>query len=142
MTLADYQPIKGLKREKFPFFPSRDPPTALRSVLQTRFQKGVICRAILALCGDDADVRERIRHAVSVSLTLVNTAVLSVTKSRQESILLGFCALAMSMGGDAEARERRTATAARVCQRRTAAIPPSAARTAGFAVNDDGGQAQ
>lgn len=26
-----------------------------------------------ALCGDDADVRERIRHAVSVALMLVNT---------------------------------------------------------------------
>lgn len=101
-----------------------------------------MCRAILPMCGNVADVRERIRHAVSVSLTLVNTAVLYVTKSRQDSILRGFCALAMSMSGAAEARERRTATAARVCQRRTAAIPPSAARTAGFAVNDDGGQAQ
>ena len=64
------------------------------------------------------------------------------TKSRQKSILRGFCALAMSMSGEVKARERRTATAARVCPRRTAAIPPSAARTAGFAVNDDGGQAQ
>ena len=51
------------------------------------------------MCGDDADVRERIRHAVSVSLTLVNTAVLYETKSRQKSILLGLCALAMSMSG-------------------------------------------
>ena len=30
----------------------------------------------MALCGDDADVRERIRHAVSVALMLVNTAVM------------------------------------------------------------------
>ena len=51
------------------------------------------------MCGDDADVRERIRHAVSISLTLVNTAVIDVTKSRQESILRRFCALAMSMSG-------------------------------------------
>ena len=94
------------------------------------------------MCGDDADVRKRIRHAVSVSLTLVNTAVLYVTKSRQESILRRFCALAMSMGGEVKARERRTATAAIVRPRRTAAIPPSAARTAGSAVNDDGGRAQ
>ena len=58
-------------------------------------------------------MRERIRHAVSVALTLVNTAVVCVTKSRQDSTLRGFCVLAMSMGGDAEARERRKATAAR-----------------------------
>ena len=32
-----------------------------------------------ALCGDDADVRERIRHAVSVALMLVNTAVICAT---------------------------------------------------------------
>ena len=28
------------------------------------------------MCGDDADVRERIRHAVLVALMLVNTAVM------------------------------------------------------------------
>ena len=50
--------------------------------------------------------------------------------------------MAMSMSGEAEARERRTATAARVCPRRTATTPPSVARTAGFAVNDNGGRAQ
>ena len=55
------------------------------------------------MCGDDADVRERIRHAVSVALMLVNTAVVCVTKSRQNSVLRGFCVLAMSMGGEAEA---------------------------------------
>ena len=59
--------------------------------------------AILALSGDDADVRERIRHAVSVALMLVNTAVVCVTKSRQKAILREFCVLAMSMGGEAEA---------------------------------------
>ena len=75
------------------------------------------------MCGDDADVRERIRHEGSVSLTLVNTAVLYETKSRQNSILLGFCAMAMSMGGDAEARERRMATEAGVCPRLTAPPP-------------------
>ena len=84
------------------------------------------------MCGDDADVRERIRHAVSVSLTLVNTAVLYLTKSRQESTLRGFCVLAMSMGGDAEARERRTATAARVCPGPTAPIPPSTSERTGM----------
>ena len=94
------------------------------------------------MCGDDADVRERIRHAVSVALMLVNIAVVCVTKSRQKSILRGFCVLAMSMGGDAEARERRMATAARVCPGLTALIPPSEASALGCAVNDDGGQAQ
>ena len=84
------------------------------------------------MCGDDADVRERIRRAGSVSLTLVNTAVLYETKSRQNSILLGFCAMAMSMGGAAEARERRTATAARVCTGLTAPIPPSASERNGL----------
>ena len=86
----------------------------------------------MPLCGDDADVRERIRHAVSVSPMLVNTAVLDETKSRQESILRGFCVLAMSMGGDAEARERRTATAARVCPGLTAPIPPSDSERTGL----------
>ena len=33
----------------------------------------------MALCGDDADVRERILHAVSVALMLVNTAVICAT---------------------------------------------------------------
>ena len=33
-------------------------------------------------------------------------------------------------------------SAARVCSRLTAPIPPSIARTAGFAVSDDGGQAE
>ena len=84
------------------------------------------------MCGDDADVRERIRHAVSVSPMLVNTAVLYVTKSRQNSVLRGFCAMAMLMGGDAEARERRTATAARVCPGLTAPIPPSASERTGL----------
>ena len=55
------------------------------------------------MCGDEADVRERIRHAVSVSLALVNADVVYETKSRQESILRGFCVLAMSMNGAAEA---------------------------------------
>ena len=103
--------------------------------LTMRYVRG----GLMLLSGDDADVRERIRHAVSVSPMLVNTAVLYVTKSRQKSNLRGFCAMAMSMSGEVVVRERRTATAARVCPRRTAAIPPSAARTAGFAVNDDGG---
>ena len=75
------------------------------------------------MCGNDADVRERIRHAVSVSLMLVNTAVLYVTKSRQKSILRGFCALAMSMSGEAEAREHRTATAASVSKANSSDIP-------------------
>ena len=101
-----------------------------------------MCRVILPMCGGEADVRERIRHAESVSPMLVNTAVLYVTKSRQNSVLRGFCALAMSMGGDAEARERRTATAARVCPGLTTPIPPSEASALGCAVNDDGGQAQ
>ena len=86
MTLADYQPIKGLKREKFPFFPSRDPPTALRSESENHFHQSAICRAIMALCGDDADVRERIRHAVSVALMLVNTADFCATTSCLELV--------------------------------------------------------
>ena len=84
------------------------------------------------MCGDDADVRKRIRHAVSVSPMLVNTAVLCVTKSRQNSILWGFCAMAMLMGGAAKARERRTATAARMCPGLTAPIPPSASERTGL----------
>ena len=86
----------------------------------------------MALGGDEADVRERIRHAVSVSPMLVNSAVLHLTKSRQKSILRGFCALAMSMGGDAESKERRTATAARVCPGLTAPIPPSTSERTGL----------
>ena len=86
MNLADYQPIKVLKREKFSFFPSRDPPTALRSESENHFHQSAICRAILALCGDDADVRERIRHAVSVALMLVNTAGFCATTSCLELV--------------------------------------------------------
>ena len=40
----------------------------------------------MALCGDDADVRERIRHAVSVALMLVNTAVICATTSCLELV--------------------------------------------------------
>ena len=36
------------------------------------------------------------------------------TKSRQNSILRGFCVMAMSMSGEAQARERRMATEAGV----------------------------
>jgi len=39
-----------------------------------------------ALCGDDADVRERIRHAVSVALMLVNTANYCATTSCLELV--------------------------------------------------------
>ncbi|MBR5117108.1 MAG: hypothetical protein IK100_00510 [Muribaculaceae bacterium] len=67
-------------------FLSEDPPTALLSESENNFQKSAICRAILALCGDDADVRERIRHAVSVALMLVNTAVICATTSCLELV--------------------------------------------------------
>lgn len=40
----------------------------------------------MALCGDDADVRERIRHAVSVALMLVNTADFCATTSCLELV--------------------------------------------------------
>ena len=42
--------------------------------------------------------------------------------------------MAMSMSGEVKARERRTATAERVCQRRTATITPSVARALGCEV--------
>lgn len=101
--MADYQHIRGIKRDFFPFICLHlPPPTTLRSASEIVIWKCAICRAILPMCGDDADVRERIRHAVSVSLTLVNTVVM-FEKSRQKSTLRGFCVLAMSMGGAAEA---------------------------------------
>ena len=65
--IADYQPFKDWKRKFFPLFVSKDPPTALRSASKILLWKCAICWAILPLSGDDADVRERIRHAVSVS---------------------------------------------------------------------------
>ena len=68
--------ISGLKVEKeiFSFYLChRTPQLPCEACYKLAFIKSAICRAILALCGDDADVRERIRHAVSVALMLVNT---------------------------------------------------------------------
>ena len=67
-------------------FLSQEPPTALRGASENGRQKSAICRAILALCGDDADVRERIRHVVSVALMLVNTAFLCAATSCLELV--------------------------------------------------------
>ena len=67
-------------------FLSQEPPTALRGASENGRQKSAICRAILALCGDDDDVRERIRHAVSVALMLVNTADFYATASCLELV--------------------------------------------------------
>ena len=53
----------------------------------------------MALCGDDADVRERIRHAVSVALMLVNTAVIYATTS-----CLGLVLGLMLCSGDGDGR--------------------------------------
>ena len=66
----------------------------------------------MALCGDDADVRERIRHAVSVALMLVNTAVICATASCLELVLGLMLCPGDAMGGAAKARKRRMATEA------------------------------
>ena len=69
----------------------------------------------MALCGDDADVREHIRHAVSVALMLVNTADFCATTSCLELVPGLMLCPGDATGGEAQARERRMATEARVC---------------------------
>jgi len=58
------------------------------------------------------------------------------TRSIGFGISLWPTALAMAMGGEAQARERRMATEAGVCPRLTAPIPLSAAKTAGRGGNE------
>ena len=84
--MADYQPIKGLKREKFSLLslsgsPNRPAERVRKPLSSKRYMQGDF-----ALCGDDADVRERIRHAVSVALMLVNTAYFCATTSCLELV--------------------------------------------------------
>lgn len=86
----------------------------------------------MALCGDDVDVRERIRHAVSVALMLVNTAVICATTSSLELVPGLMLCSGDATGGEAQARERRMATEAGVGPRLTAPIPLSEARTLGL----------
>ena len=87
MTFADNQPIKGLKKGKFSILSLLGAPDCPAECnTKTAFLLCAICRAILALCGDDADVRERIRHAVSVALMLVNTDALYATTSCLELV--------------------------------------------------------
>ena len=46
--MTGIQPTKGFKRDFFPLFPTRDPPTALRSMFENslsswRYVQGAIC---------------------------------------------------------------------------------------------------
>ena len=79
-----FRAFSGVQRGIFPFvsaYGSPDRPT--ERVRNFLFQFCGMCRAILPMCGNETDVRERIRHEESVSPMLVTTAVLCATKSRQ-----------------------------------------------------------
>ena len=80
---------------------------------------------MMLTCVSASDTQYRLRLCSSIPL-------ITVRQHRALNSLRGWIfALAMAMGGEAQARERRMATEARVCPRLTAPIPLSAAKTAG-----------
>ena len=84
--MADNQPIKGLKKGKFSILSLLGAPDCPAKRVANSLSKMRYMQGVLALCGDDADVRERIRHAVSVALVLVNTADFCATTSCLELV--------------------------------------------------------